>query len=150
MRRIGCLLAILAGLVFLVALVLLPVVEIGQFSRTFWDLTTTEPIVLTAVASIGTCLAIASLVQPRALTAVLVSVCATYLFGKVFSLSDFSSALGVGYWTMVSASLAMMLGGVLASVGSATVRNTAPPSRQPALGSPYDTGRASRGSDPPR
>jgi hypothetical protein len=106
---------VFASLAFLVAVAFLPVLELSR-SYTYWDVSTAPPIVLLVVATIGLCMALISLVRGGTLTPVLATVCAAYLFGKVFSISDYGSGLGTGYWTMVSASLLMVVGGVLASV----------------------------------
>jgi hypothetical protein len=109
-RRAGCLLTIFAGVAFLIALVFLPVLGFSA-SVSYWDIDTSSALVLTAVASASVCLALLGLVGAGAVAPVLATACGAYLFGKVFSIRDFGSGFGIGYWMMAGASLMMAIGG---------------------------------------
>jgi hypothetical protein len=116
MRRAGSVIAMLAGVAFLVAVTALPVLELTQ-EFTYWDIETATPVILTSVGTLTLVLAVATMATESVLLPALVTGCGFYLFGKTFAVNDFGSGLGLGYWMSASASLAIAIGGLLATVG---------------------------------
>ena|SRR5438105_4614098 len=123
LRLIGTILVILGGVVFLVALTLLPYFSAGFLGRLFreptlWDLTTREPVILTMVGVAAILAAVGALLTDEPVLLILASVFSFYLFGRIFPVGPVTYRLyGVGFWIATAATFTMSVGGVLAVAG---------------------------------
>jgi hypothetical protein len=117
-RRAGCIVVIVGGVVFLLAITFLDYFS-PPSAQTLWDVATRLPVVLTIVAVATVLLAIVSLMSDSLLAAVLTACLSFYLFGQFFPVgARVYNGLGVGFWLATCATVAMSVGGVLAATGS--------------------------------
>jgi hypothetical protein len=122
-RRAGSIVLIGGGVLFLVALAVLPYVEESfafgiTLHPTLWDLMTRLPVVLTAVAALAIMFALWGLLGEARVPTLLATCCSFYLWGEVFQDgARHYSEVGAGLWLATAAAIVMSTAGVLAVVG---------------------------------
>lgn len=116
-----------AGLLFIGAVAFLPYLTAAGtphlrliHNPTLWDLRTRLPIVLTVVAAIALAFAVAGILATTPIPSLLATCCSFYLSGQFFP--DGARAYngtGLGFWLATGATIAMSIGGVLATASFA-------------------------------
>jgi hypothetical protein len=129
LRITGTVMVIVGGVVFLVALAVLPYFSLPHFvppvgyrlahvvfvDQTLWNVTTREPVVLTMVAVAAIVSAAGGLLTDEAVLLILATGFSFYLFGRIFPVGPQTYDLyGAGLWVTTAAAFTMSVGGVLA------------------------------------
>ena len=127
MRLAGRLMVMTGALAFVAITTLAPYVEVGAYSRTFWDLMTRAPVILTVIAAVAFVLTVANLSAELVVPSAIASGLSFWLLGSFFFLTAKSyDAFGWGYWTATGAAAVMAVGGVMSLVGYRLSRTDGP------------------------
>ena len=98
MRLAGRLMVMTGALAFVAITTLAPYVEVGACSRTFWDLMTRAPVILTVIAAVAFVLTVANLSAELVVPSAIASGLSFWLLGSFFFLTAKSyDAFGWGY-----------------------------------------------------